>query len=85
MLYTYFIKSSIKAFGVQSISGTGALKNGLDFLKRNGYKVVYVSNPTWGNHISMGKNIGFEVRVYRYYDAAKKSINFAGMFEDLNV
>jgi len=42
-----------KTFGVQSISGTGALKNGFDFLKRNGYKILYVSSPTWGNHISM--------------------------------
>jgi aspartate/tyrosine/aromatic aminotransferase len=40
----YFFKS----FGVQSISGTGALKIGFDFLARNGYKNLYVSNPTWG-------------------------------------
>jgi aspartate aminotransferase len=36
------------AFGVQTLSGTGALKVGMDFLARNGYKTLYVSNPTWG-------------------------------------
>lgn len=29
--------------------------------------------------------VGFEVRYYRYYDSDTKKINFAGMFEDLNV
>jgi aspartate aminotransferase len=40
------------SFGVQSLSGTGALKIGFDFLARNGYKNLYVSNPTWGNLFS---------------------------------
>lgn len=39
------------AFGVQTLSGTGALRTGLDFLARNGYNVFYASNPTWGQHI----------------------------------
>ena len=46
---------------------------------------MYVSNPTWGNHISMGKTAGYEVRTYRYYDAATKGIDFKGLLEDLNV
>ncbi len=75
----------MQAFGVQSISGTGALKNGFDFLKRNGYKFIYVSHPTWGNHISMGKSAGFEVRTYRYYEPSTKSINIDGMLEDFRV
>lgn len=37
------------SFGIQSLSGTGALKIGFDFLHRQGYKHLYVSNPTWGN------------------------------------
>ena len=35
--------------GVQTISGTGALRLGMDFLfKYHASKVVYVSKPTWG-------------------------------------
>jgi aspartate aminotransferase len=37
------------ATGIQTLSGTGALKVGFDFLKRNGYEYLYVSAPTWGN------------------------------------
>ena len=56
-----------RAFGVQSLSGTGALLNGGDFLaKQLGRKICYVSDPTWGNHNMVFKYCGFaEVRKYR--------------------
>jgi len=73
------------AFGVQTISGTGALKVALDFLARNGYSVFYASDPTWGNHNLMAKHSGFQIRKYRYYEAATKSINWNGLLEDLEV
>ena len=73
------------SFGVQSLSGTGALKVGFDFLSRNGYKNMFVSNPTWGNHNLMGRTAGFTVKYYRYYNAADKSVDFDGMVEDLEV
>lgn len=71
------------SFGVQTISGTGALKVGLDFLSRNGYNVFYASNPTWGNHNLLAKHAGFQVKKYRYYEASTKSVDFKGMVEDL--
>lgn len=38
-----------KAAGVQSLSGTGALRVAAEFLSRIlGYSVVYSSDPTWG-------------------------------------
>ena len=75
----------IKAFGIQSLSGTGAHKIGFDFLFRNGYKNLYVSNPSWSNHTLMGNIIGFNVNTYRYYDANKKSIDFEAIKQDLEV
>ncbi len=74
-----------QAFGIQSISGTGALKVGFDFLARNGYKVLYVSNPTWGNHNLMAKTAGFTVKSYRYYHVPTKSVDFEGLKQDLEV
>lgn len=71
------------SFGVQSISGTGALKIGFDFLFRNGYRYLYVSNPTWGNHNLMGKTAGFTVKSYRYYSYANKNVDFEGFVQDL--
>ena len=61
------------------------LKIGFDFLARNGYKVLYVSNPTWGNHNLMAKTSGFAVKSYRYYSAATKSLDFEGLIQDLEV
>lgn len=72
-----------RATGAQTLSGTGALKLAMDFLKRNGFTNIYFSSPTWGNHLSMGKSIGFNVKTYRYYDSVNKCIDFNGMCEDI--
>lgn len=38
-----------RAHGVQSLSGTGALRLGAEFLSHKlGRKIVYYSDPTWG-------------------------------------
>ena len=53
--------------GVQSLSGTGALRVGGEFLKRIlGYETVYISNPSWGNHKLLFKNADYaNIRAYR--------------------
>jgi len=74
-----------RATGIQCLSGTGALRVGAEFLARVAkHKVVYSSNPTWGNHSLVFLNAGFEsYRSYRYWDEAKKGLDFDGMIEDL--
>ncbi|MGU3627877.1 amino acid aminotransferase [Comamonas sp. C24C] len=70
---------------VQAIGGTGGLKIGADFLKKlNPNAKVLISNPSWENHKAIFTNAGFEVDTYAYYDAATRSIDFAGMLADLN-
>lgn len=70
---------------VQAIGGTGGLKIGADFLKKlNPNAKVMISNPSWENHRAIFQNAGFEVENYAYYDAATRSIDFAGMLADLN-
>lgn len=70
---------------VQAIGGTGGLKIGADFLKKlNPSAKVLISNPSWENHKAIFTNAGFEVGTYAYYDAATRSIDFAGMLADLN-
>ena len=70
---------------VQAIGGTGGLKVGADFLKRlsPGAKVM-ISDPSWENHLALFTNAGFKVESYPYYDAASRSVNFAGMLRALN-
>jgi aromatic-amino-acid transaminase len=68
----------------QTPGGTGALRVAGDFLKkvRPGSK-VWVSDPTWENHIAVFNAAGFETGVYPYYDPASKGLNFAGMSKAL--
>ena len=70
---------------VQTVGGSGALKVGADFLNRNfSSSSVYVSEPTWDNHIGIFEGAGFNVGQYRYYDAPTKGLDLQGMLEDLN-
>lgn len=43
---------------VQSLSGTGALRIGMEFLNRfyETSKTVYLPTPTWGNHKNVAKD-----------------------------
>ncbi len=70
---------------VQAIGGTGGLKIGADFLHKlsPGAKVL-ISDPSWENHRALFTNAGFSVESYPYYDAATRSVNFAGMLAALN-
>ena len=69
---------------IQALGGTGALKVGADFLRRIAPDAkVLVSDPSWENHRALFGAAGFEVGTYRYYDAAARGIDFAGMLADL--
>jgi len=70
---------------VQGIGGTGGLKIGADFLKKlNPTAKVLISDPSWENHRALFTNAGFTVETYRYYDAAKRGVDFDGMLADIN-
>jgi len=69
---------------IQGIGGTGGLKIGADFLKKlNPAAKVLISDPSWENHRALFSSAGFEVGSYRYYDAAKRGVDFAGMLADI--
>ncbi|GBP18495.1 Aspartate aminotransferase, cytoplasmic [Eumeta japonica] len=74
-----------RAFGVQTLSGTGALRVGAEFLNKHlGYTTFYYSNPTWENHHLVFVNSGFTTPCqYRYWDDKTRSINIEGLLEDL--
>jgi len=50
------------------LSGTGALRVVSEFLAKFRPAPIYISNPTWGNHISVFEAAGLSVRQYRYFD-----------------
>jgi len=70
---------------IQTLGGSGALKVGADFLKRyfpdSG---VWVSDPTWENHIAIFEGAGFVVSTYPWYDSTTNGVRFAAFLEKLN-
>ncbi|XP_059485108.1 aspartate aminotransferase, cytoplasmic [Neocloeon triangulifer] len=74
-----------RAFGIQTLSGTGSLRMAAEFLGRIlKYKTFYYSVPTWENHNLIFVNAGFtEPRTYRYWKPETRGLDFEGMIEDL--
>jgi aromatic-amino-acid transaminase len=69
---------------IQTVGGSGALKVGADFLKFYfPNSEVWVSDPTWDNHVAIFAGAGFKVHTYPYFDAEKLGVNFAGMIDKL--
>lgn len=68
----------------QAPGGTGALRVAGEFIKRQlGNVKIWISNPTWANHHGVFTAAGIETAQYRYYSAATKDKDFAGMVADL--
>ncbi len=73
-----------KIAAVATPGGTGAVRQAFELIKMaNPNARVFVSDPTWPNHVSILKYVGIETVVYRYFDAETRAVNFDGMIEDL--
>jgi aromatic-amino-acid transaminase len=69
---------------VQALGGTGGLKIGADFLRRvDPGAQVWISQPSWENHLALFENAGFAVKAYPYYDAATHGLDLDGMLRAL--
>lgn len=69
---------------VQTLGGSGALKEAADFLHvLMDANVVALSDPSWANHAAIFGGAGYDVVRYRYYDAANHRVDVDGMLEDL--
>ena len=68
----------------QSISGTGALRIGGEFLARFfPTKKIFIPTPSWANHNAVFKDSGLEVVKYRYYNKDTIGLDFEGMVADI--
>ncbi len=64
--------------------GTGAIRQAMEMVKMiNPDATIWVSAPTWPNHLSIIKYMGLTLREYRYFDAETRGVDFNGMAEDL--
>ncbi|MGL4905703.1 MAG: amino acid aminotransferase [Plesiomonas sp.] len=73
-----------RAKTAQSPGGTGALRIAAEFIARQtSATTIWISNPTWPNHVSVFKAAGLEVREYGYFDANNMSLDFDAMLTSL--
>ncbi|TCB50662.1 aspartate/tyrosine/aromatic aminotransferase [Acinetobacter sp. ANC 4779] len=74
-----------RAVTIQTLGGSGALKVGADFLKKYfPQSDVWVSQPTWENHIAIFNGAGLHTHFYPYFDAATNGVNVPAMLEKLS-
>ncbi len=69
---------------VATPGGTGACRQAFEMIRMaNPEARVFVSNPTWPNHLSILNYLGMETVQYRYFDGETRGVDFDGMIEDL--
>mmetsp|Transcript_11797 Transcript_11797/g.13597 ORF Transcript_11797/g.13597 Transcript_11797/m.13597 type:complete len:400 (+) Transcript_11797:163-1362(+) len=74
-----------KVATVQALSGTGALRIGAEFVAEQfPNSMVYVPNPTWGNHKKIFQRAGMKVGQYRYWLQETRGLDIEGLLEDLS-
>ena len=70
---------------VQSPGGCGGLRLAAEFIKAaNPNATVWVSNPTWANHVPLLSSAGLKIAEYPYYDYESHSVKFDAMIECLS-
>lgn len=68
----------------QAAGGSGALRLGAELIvSANPNAVVWVSTPTWANHIPLISSAGLEIKTYPYYNRETLGINFSDMLDRL--
>jgi len=74
------VVSAKRAVTVHTPGGTAALRVAGDFLKKHLPSArIWVSTPTWANHVGIFRAAGLDVETYPYYDADGKCLAFDAM------
>lgn len=70
---------------VATPGGTGAVRQAFELAKMANPDVrVFVSDPTWPNHLSILKYLDMEIVNYRYFDNEARGVDFDAMIADLS-
>ncbi|MAS40925.1 MAG: aromatic amino acid aminotransferase [Porticoccaceae bacterium] len=78
------VLAASRAATVLTPGGCGALRVGAELLKRAAPDTtIWVSDPTWANHIPLLGNAGLRIREYPYYDRQSSSLRFDAMLTAL--
>lgn len=71
---------------VQTLSGTGALRLGLEFVMKHYAKTkeIWMPTPTWGNHPQICNTLNLSHKKYRYFDPKTNGFDLQGALEDIS-
>ena len=70
---------------VQSPGGSGALRVAAELILRaNPNARMWVSDPTWNNHVPLLGEAGIDLETYPYYDTGSNRIRFDAMLDKLS-
>jgi aspartate aminotransferase len=82
---THAVRRERRARTVQAPGGCGALRLGAELIHAaSPSATVWVSDPTWGNHVPLLGSSGLKLERYPYYDAAAHELRFDAMLERLD-
>ena len=80
-----FGKDEPRARTANTPGGTGALRVGADFLRKNlPSSSVWMSRPTWPNHHGIFSAAGYALKEYPYYDPSTHGLDSGRMLETLD-
>ena len=66
--------------GVQTPGGCGALRVAAELVKRaRADATVWVSDPTWANHVPLLGSAGIKIKTYPYYDSTTHALDADAM------
>lgn len=69
---------------VATPGGTGAVRQAFELIRMARPEArVFVSDPTWPNHLSILGYLGIEVVNYRYFDEDTRGVDFDGLIADI--
>lgn len=69
---------------VMTPGGCGALRVGAELVNRcKAGATIWVSKPTWANHVPLLGSAGLKIAEYPYYDGAAHAVDFAAMCKAL--
>lgn len=74
-----------KVSTIHTPGGTGAVRQALELVKvAVPNSCIWISDPSWPNHLSITRHLGLKIATYRYFDHETRRVNFSGMMEDLS-
>lgn len=69
---------------IQGVGGCGALRLGAELIRAASPETtIYVSTPTWANHVPLLSGCGLALERYSYYDPATGGVRGEAMLSDL--